>query len=71
MHQFFTLKQVCEKWGKRTETYARFVNLLQEYDRINKNTLFRALMLYIVAEKLVNVAKNMFFNCGACESDMS
>src|SRR5678815_6050128 len=62
--QIFTLKQVIEKMReKKNKLYLGFMDLQQEYDRVNREALWQVLVIYGVGGSLLNGIKSMYEDC--------
>ena len=67
MDQLFVVRQVCEKFRARgKEVFWAFMDLEKAYDRVDREAMWRVLMLYGVGGKLLKAIKNFYVDSRAC-----
>ena len=55
----FVVRQVCEKYlGKGKDVYFAFMDLEKAYDRVDRNALWKVLMMYGVGGRLLRAVKS-------------
>src|SRR5678815_3305278 len=65
--QIFTLKQMIEKMReKKNKLYLGFMDFQQAYDRVNKDALWKVLVIYGVGGRLLNGIKSMYDDSEVC-----
>ena len=67
MDQVFVVRQVCEKYmQKGKEVFWAFMDLEKAYDRVDREALWKVLMMYGVGGSLLRAVKAFYVDSRAC-----